>query len=152
MNSFFSTKKWNKIFLYLLFICCTFSIAGTDASIIILYLLTMINWIWVRPFSQLENPLFWVILFFVATAVLSGLLNAYETEHLMALRTNWRLLLPLLLAVKLAEVDEEKLLWIFFVFVLLISTYGIIQYFNGADFLRAESQQMTTPFSSGSSS
>ena len=124
MNSFFSTKKWNKIFLYLLFICSTFSIAGTDASIIILYLLTMINWIWVRPFSQLENPLFWVILFFVATAVLSGLLNAYETEHLMALRTNWRLLLPLLLAVKLAEVDEEKLLWIFFVFVLLISMFS----------------------------
>ena len=151
MNSFFSTKKWNKIFLYLLFICSTFSIAGTDASIIILYFITMISWIWVRPFSQLENPLFWVILFFVATAVLSGLLNGYETEHLMALRTNWRLLLPLLLAVILVEVDEEKLLWIFFVFVLLISIYGIIQYFTGADLLRPESQQMTTPFSSGSS-
>jgi len=150
MNSFFSTKNWNKFFLYLLFICSTFSIAGTDASITILYLITIISWIWDRPFSQLENPLFWVILFFVATAVLCGLLNAYETEHLMALRTNWRLLLPLLLAVILAEVDEEKLLWIFFVFVLLISIYGIIQYFTGADWLRPEAQQMTTPFSSGS--
>ena len=151
MNSFFSTKNWNKFFLYLLFICSTFSIAGTDASITILYLMTLISWIWYRQMSQLRNPLLWSILFFMAAAVLSGLLNAYETEHLMALRTNWRLLLPLLLAVILADIDEEQLLSVFFGFVMLISIYGIIQYFTGADWLRPEGQQLTTPFSSGTS-
>jgi len=151
MNSFFSTKNWNKFFLYLLFICSTFSIAGTDASITILYLMTLISWIWYRQMSQLRNPLLWSILFFMAAAVLSGLLNVYETEQLMALRTNWRLLLPLLLAVILADVDEEQLLSVFFGFVMLISIYGIIQYFTGADWLRPEGQQLTTPFSSGTS-
>ena len=150
MSSFFSTKNWNKFFLHLLFICSTFSIAGADASIIILYLLTLIRWIWSRPFSQLENHFLWVILFFMAAAVFSGLLNAYETDHLMALRTNWRLLLPLLLADILSEVDEEKLLRIFFGFVMLIAIYGIIQYFTGADWFRPEGQQMTTHFLSGS--
>ncbi len=146
MSIFFSTKNWNKFFIHLLFICSTFSIAGTDASIIILYLLTLIRWIWARPFSQLENPLLWVILFFMATAVFSGLLNAYETDHLMALRTNWRLLLPFLIADILSEVDEEQLLEIFFGFVMLIAIYGIIQYFTGADWFRPEGQQMTTHF------
>ena len=151
MNSFFSTKNWNKFFLYLLFICSTFSIAGTDASITILYLMTLKSWIWYRQMPHLRNPLLWSILFFMAAAVLSGLLNAYETEHLMALRTNWRLLLPLLLAVILADNDEEQLLSVFFGFVMLISIYGIIQYFTGADWLRPEGQQLTTPFSSGTS-
>jgi len=151
MNSLLSSKKWKIFSLYLLFICSTFSIAGTDASITILYLLTLISWIWKRPFSQLGNPFFWAILFFVAAAVFSGLLNVYETEHLMALRTNWRLFLPLLLGVILSEVEEEKLLGIFFVFVLLISIYGVIQYFTGVDWLRPEKQQMTTPFLPGGS-
>ena len=150
MRNYFSTKYWNKFFLHLLFICSTFSIAGTDASIAILYLLTLISWIWTRPFSQLENPLLWVILFFMATAVFSGLLNAYDTDHLMALRTNWRLLLPLLLASILSVVDENQLLGIFFGFVMIIAIYGIIQYFTGADWLRPEGQKMTTPFLSAS--
>ena len=67
----------------------------------------------------------------------------------MALRTNWRLLLPLLLAVILTDIDEEQLLSVFFGFVMLISIYGIIQHFTGADWLRHEGQQLTTHFSSG---
>ena len=86
----------------------------------------------------------------MAAAVFSGLLNAYETDHLMALRTNWRLLLPLLLADILSEVHEEQLLGVFFGFVMFIAIYGIIQYFTGADWFRPEGQQMTTPFLSGS--
>ena len=56
---------------------------------------------------------------FMAASVLSGLLNDYETDHLMALRDNWRLLLPLLLAGILSEVNEEQLIWVFFGFVFL---------------------------------
>ncbi|HBR60112.1 MAG TPA: hypothetical protein DEA86_06665, partial [Deltaproteobacteria bacterium] len=84
MSSFFSTKNWNRVFLYLLFIFSTFSIAGTEASIAMLFLITLVHWLWERRLSQLENPFLWAILFFMASAVFSGLLNAYETEHLMA--------------------------------------------------------------------
>ncbi|GIT09638.1 MAG: hypothetical protein CM1200mP30_32680 [Pseudomonadota bacterium] len=69
----------------------------------------------------------------------------------MALRNNWRLLLPLLLAGILTEVNTEQLLWTFFGFVFLISVYGIIQYFTGADWLRPEGEQLTTPYLLGSS-
>ena len=149
MSSFFSAKNWNRVFLYLLFIFSTFSIAGTEASIAILFLITLVHLLWERRLSQLENPFLWAILFFMASAVFSGLLNAYETEHLMALRTNWRLLLPVLLAVILADVDEDRLLWVFFGFVMLIAVYGIIQYFTGADWLRPADQSFATPFLSG---
>ena len=133
MKILFSTRNWNRVFLYLLFICSTFSIAGTEASIAMLYLITLIRWIWNRPLTQLGNPFLWGTLFFIATTVLSGLFNSYETDHLMALRSNWRLLLPLLLAGILTEINSEQLLWTFFGFAFLISVYGIIQYFTGAD-------------------
>jgi len=146
MKILFSTRNWNRVFLYLLFVCSTFSIAGTEASIAVLYLITLIRWIWNRPLAQLGNPFLWVTLFFIATTVFSGLFNSYETDHLMALRNNWRLLLPLLLAGILTEINSEQLLWTFFGFVFLISVYGIIQYFTGADWLRPEGQKLTTPY------
>ena len=149
MSSFFSAKNWNRVFLYLLFIFSTFSIAGTDAAIAMLFLITLLHWFWERRLSQLENPFLWAILFFMATAVISGLLSEYDTEHLMALRTNWRLLLPVLLAVILADIDEDRLLWVFFGFVMLIAIYGIIQYFTGADWLRPADQSFATPYMSG---
>ena len=151
MKILFSTRNWNRVFLYLLFICSTFSIAGTDASIAVLYLITLIRWIQNRPLTQLENPFLWVTLFFIAITVLSGLFNSYETDHLMALRNNWKLLLPLLLAGILTETNSEQLLWTFFGFVFLISVYGIIQYFSGADWLRPEGEKFTTPYLFGSS-
>ncbi len=151
MKILFSTRNWNRVFLYLLFICSTFSIAGTEASIAVLYLITLIRWIRNRPLTQLENPFLWVTLFFIASTVLSGLFNSYETDHLMALRNNWKLLLPLLLAVILTETNSEQLLWTFFGFVFLISVYGIIQYFSGADWLRPEGEKFTTPYLFGSS-
>jgi len=146
MKILFSTRNWNRVFVYLLFICSTFSIAGTGASIAMLYLITLIRWIWNRPLIQLENPFLWITLFYITTTVLSGLFNDYETDHLMALRDNWMLLLPLLLAGILTEVNLEQLLWTFFGFVFLISVYGIIQYFTGADWLRPEGKQLTTPY------
>ena len=151
MKILFSTRNWNRVFLYLLFICSTFSIAGTDASIAVLYFITLIRWIRERPLTQLENPFLWVTLFFIVSTVLSGLFNSYETDHLMALRNNWKLLLPLLLAVILTETNSEQLLWTFFGFVFLISVYGIIQYFTGADWLRPEGEKFTTPYLFGSS-
>ena len=110
MKLLFSSRNWNRIFLYLLFICSTFSIAGTEASIAVLYLITLVKWIWNRPLTQLENPFLWVTLYFIATTVLSGLFNSYEVDHLMALRNNWRLMLPLLLAGILTEINSEQLL------------------------------------------
>ena len=149
MSRFFSVKNWNSVFLYLLFICSTFSIAGTDASILMLFLITSSQWLWHRRLPQNYNPLLWPILFFMVTAIFSGLVNEYETEHLMALRTNWRLLLPILLAVILKDVAEDKLLWVFFIFIMLISVYGIIQYFTGVDWLRTDDQSFATPYFSG---
>ena len=149
MIGFFSTKNWNRCFLYILFICSTFSIAGIEASILILYLISLISWTRNRSISNFKNPLIWAIFFFMTVSVFSGLLNEYETDHLMALRTNWRLILPLLLAGILADVDENRLIHVFMGFVMLIAVYGIIQFFTGADWLRPDNQSFTTPYSAG---
>ena len=106
MNPFFCTKNFNRVFLYILFICSTFSIAGIEASILVLYLISLISWIRAPQMPHFNDPFLLTILFFMTVSVLSGILNEYETEHLMALRTNWRLMLPLLLAVILRDVDE----------------------------------------------
>ena len=149
MHSFFSTKNWNLVFIYALFICSTFSIAGIEASILILYLTFLISFILNRQYKNFNKPLFWAILYFIIISVFSGLFNEYETEHLMALRTNWRLILPLILAVILKDVNEERLLYVFFVFVMLMSIYGIIQFFTGVDWFRPDSQNFTTPYNLG---
>ena len=148
MPSFLSIKNWNKFFLYFLFIFSTFSIAGMDASISILYLIAIISLIKNRQVSNFNQPLFWTILFFIIFSVLSGLLNEYQTEHLMAIRTNWRLILPLIIALILKDLDEERLLYVFFLFVTLVAFYGIIQFFTGVDWLRPDSQSFTAPYSS----
>ena len=146
MRSFLSIKNWNKTFLYFLFVFSTFSIAGMDASICILYLTSLISLIKNRQITNLNLPLFWAILFFMIFSVLSGLLNEYQTDHVMAIRTNWRLILPLIVALILKDVDEQRLLYVFFLFVMLVAAYGIIQFFTGADWLRPESQSFTTPY------
>ncbi len=146
MESLFSAKNWNRWFIYILFICSTFSIAGIEASILILYLISLISWIRDRRMSHFKNPFLWAIIFFMTISVLSGLLNEYETDHIMALRTNWRLILPLILAGILRDVDEDRLILVFMGFVMLISVYGIIQFFTGVDWLRPDNQSFTTPY------
>ncbi len=137
---------WLRTFLYALFLFSTFSIAGSEASIFFIYLFAL--WRWRRGMPTLDTHWLLVpILAFAAITVLSGMLNEYQgIDHAMALRNNWRLLLPFVLAAALFEVDEPRLIRFFFWALVLIALYGVIQYFTGADWLRLPERRNPTVY------
>ena len=65
-------------------------------------------------------------------------------DHLYSAQTNWRLLLPFVIAIAILEVDQQKLIRFLFVPLLLVSLYGILQYFTGVDWLRSPERRLTT--------
>ena len=103
----------NNLFVYTLCIFSSFSIAGTEASIVLLYLLGIYGLIKTRSWPRMENPLLWIIFLFTAFTVVNGMLGEYGIDPWESLRSNWRLLLPFVLIPLLEQVDEKKLL-IFF--------------------------------------
>ena len=100
----------NNLFVYTLFIFSSFSIAGTEASIVLLYLLGIYGLLKTRSWPRMENPLLWMILLFTTFTVVNGLLGEYRTDPWESLRSNWRLMLPFVLIPLLKQVDEKKLL------------------------------------------
>ena len=135
-NTLKRSENWSRFFLYTLFIGSTFSIAATEASIIMLYLIGLGQLIWRRQLPDLRDGLLQVSLAYIVVAILASWLAGYGVDWLMALRTHWRLLLPFVLAGVLAEANEERVLQVFAVFLLIIAVYGIVQFFNGTEWLR----------------
>ena len=140
----FESKDALRFWTYGLFLFSTFSIAGSEASIILIYGISL--WRWKQ--GQAPGFLHWLLIplgVYILATVLSGLLSPYEgISPLRAFHNNWRLLLPFALAVLLNELDQQRLLrWLFWG-LLLISVYGVIQYFTGADWLRLPEQRDPT--------
>ncbi len=145
----FTLQWWNSFFIHTLFIFSTFSIAGSEASIVMLYLLSLLRLVLDRKQPKLESPILGVMLLYAAVVVLSGFLNEYEVDHLEALRDNWRLLLPFVLLPILESKDENRLLWVYFWFLSLLAVYGIIQLFTGVDWFRPEAENLSAPYRPG---
>ena len=135
-NDLKRSENWSRCFLYTLVIGSTFSIALTEASIILLYLIGLGQLVWRRQLPDLRDGMLQVILAYMAIAVLASWLAGYGSDLLMALRTHWRLLLPFVLAGVLAEANEERIIQVFAVFLFIIAVYGIAQFFSGAELLR----------------
>ena len=135
-NTLSQSENWNRFFLYTLVIGSTFSIAATEVSINMLYLIGLGQLIWRRQLPDLRDGMLQVILVYMAIAILASWLAGYGADLLMALRTHWRLLLPFVLAGVLAEANEERVLQVFAVFLLIIAVYGIVQFFTGAEWFR----------------
>ena len=130
LNALKRSENWSRCFLYTLVIGSTFSIAATEASIIMLYLIGLGRLIWRKQLPALRDGMLQVILAYMAIAVLASWLAGYGADLLMALRIHWRLLLPFVLAGVLADANEERVLQVFAVFLLIIAVYGIVQFFN----------------------
>ena len=148
MKRYFSSPVLTLFFTYTLFISSTFTIAGQDASIIFLYLLGIYSLIRNRKLPDMSHPMLWMFLLFTAFSLISGVLNQYEVDALMNLRSNWRMLLPFVLLTVLHMVDEENLLKTYYAFWLFIAVYGIVQFFNGADWFRPQESSVSTPYMS----
>ena len=138
--------SWNWFFVYTLFIASTFSIAASEASITFLYLIGLVVHLWRRYLPRMNDSLLWVMLGYIAVVEVSSLLSPYQPDLLMALRNNWRFLLPFILASVFQERHEETVLQWFFLFLFLFSLYGVIQFFTGVDWLRLPENSLATPY------
>ena len=145
-SNLLSHKWWNRFLLYSLFCFSTFTIAGENIAISGLYVVFVLHSIknpqlWKRP-----HPVFWALMIFLFFNILSGAASPYSTGIGYVIRDNLHLFLPMVLYSALEDIEDQKLLQVFFFFLILISFYGIIQYFTGADWFRIPEEQSPTPY------
>ncbi len=142
---------WQRLFTYTLFISSTFSIAGDEASIILLMALALAEWR--REGSEPWRGLpAWVVAPFLvlpAVALVSAALNPEFLGTLDHLRHHYRLFLPFALLPALACVNVRRLLQTYVACLALMALYGVIQYRFGVDWFRPEGQKLITPYWGG---
>jgi O-antigen ligase len=151
-----------RVLLYGAFISATFTIAGSEASFILL-LATAVSdpllWRWVRaesppaplPYGE-RNPPAWIggaLLALVGIALVSALVNPGTLESLDDMRYHYRVFLPFALLLALPHTGLRRLFGTCAVFVALFSVYGVIQYRYGVDWLRPEGQKIIRPYADG---
>lgn len=132
--------------LYALAGFSTFSIAGTDTTIIFLYAVCLLNLLGTRKYWQVPKRLWWGFLAFIFFMWLAGFVSPYEQGGGVALISTWRLYLPFILFLALPHVDLARWFRIFSIFLSLIAIYGIIQFFTGVDWLRPPERSLATPY------
>ena len=143
------SPAWNQVLFYCLAIFSTFSISGTDTTIVGLYLICILNLIVNRHYWQVPVVLWRAILLFILCVWISGLVSPYTHGGRAALLMNWRLFLPFVLYLIFAQLNLSHWIQFFSVFLCLIALYGIVQFFTGADWLRPSEEQITPSFSIG---
>lgn len=132
--------------LYLLFIFSTISIAGSETCLVFLYLFWLAELPQNRLLLSWKNPLFLGVVLFILAVVLSGVISPFPFQISTTLGNAWRWFTPFILVLTLDKIDLNKLLFIFFLSLIFISIYGVIQYFTGADWFRAAGHQLTAPY------
>lgn len=132
--------------LYSLGIFSTFSIAGSDGSIGLLYILCLFNLLANRAFWKVPQALWGAFLVFIVCVWLSGIFSPYEQGGGVALVYTWRLYLPFVLFLVWPHVDLQRWFQVFSIFLFIIAIYGIIQFFTGADWFRSAERSLATPY------
>lgn len=144
-RSFRNSENWLRIFTYTLFIFSIFSITGADISVLLLYLTATFYCVY-NP-CEYKPPL-WVVVPFVlypCIAIISTLANPDPAANSMLLKGEFRIFLPLALAVSLRFVNLLKLLKVYTILVIVITLYGYIQFNWGVDWFRPESKRLIEP-------
>ena len=124
--------------VYSLFISSTFSITGIEVFTVLVYALFLVNWLAGRIELGLSKLFVLPFVLFGAINILSVVVNGNFDELTIALKENYRLLLPICLFPLLQFVNLRRLLLVFSVFIGLISIYGYFQHLWGVDWLRPE--------------
>ena len=132
----------NPVLLYCFALFSTFSISGSEATILGLYLICLLNVTLNRHYWQAPAGLWRAILLFIVCVWISGLLSPYRHGGGSTLLENWRLFLPFVLYLSFAQLNLPRWFHFFSVFLCLIALYGVIQFFSGADWLRPPDQQL----------
>ncbi len=142
---------WQRLFTYTLFIGSTFTIAGDEASIILLMVLALAE-LWRAGPAAWQGLPAWLVAPFLllpGVALVSAALNPDFLTTLDHLRHHYRLFLPFALLPALAWVDLRRLLRVYVVCLGLMAIYGAIQFRYGVDWFRPEGQKLITPYLGG---
>ena len=156
----FPVRAWiYRVLTYSAFIAATFTIAGSEASIILLMAAALSDpalWQWARagapppplPYGGRNLPAWtWgTLLILVGLAFVSAFVNPGTLGTLDQMRYHYRVFLPFVLLLALPNVDLRRVLSTFAVFIALFSVYGAIQYRFGVDWLHPEGHKIIRPF------
>lgn len=156
----FPLRAWiYRVLTYSAFSFATFTIAGSEASIILLMATALSDpalWRWTRagaPPPQLpyggQSPPAWIggtLLILVGLAFVSAFVNPGTLGTLDQMRYHYRVFLPFVLLLALPNVDLRRVVSTFAVLIALFSIYGAIQYRFGVDWLHPEGQKIIRQF------
>lgn len=130
-----SVEDWRQIFLYCSFFFIPFSIAGDDFATIGLYVTTL-----VLLFSQQEKwrktSIDYGLLVYLFGIFAATTFSSQPLTSLSYFQALWRHGLPYLIFLALSRRNLDLFLKILLVSALLISVYGIFQFYTGIDILR----------------
>ena len=140
----------HRVLLYCLAFFSTFSITGSAATIVCLYVVCLLNVMVNRHYWRVPVALWRTVLLLIVCAGMAGLLSPYAHGSGVALLENWRLFLPFVLCLSIAHLKLSHWIQFFSVLLCLIALYGIIQFFNGVDWLRPPDQQLESSYAIGS--
>lgn len=99
-----------------------------------------------RDYRQLQTPLLWPVLFFAISVALSSLFSGSDGHVGSDLREFWRFLLPFALWRYGQSLNLSRVLKAWLIVLSLLAIYGIIQYYWGVDWFRAEGNKKVTPY------
>ncbi|MBF0277884.1 MAG: O-antigen ligase family protein [SAR324 cluster bacterium] len=135
-----------RFLVYALFFFSTFSMAAVGGVSMALYLLFFAACFFFPDWRQLKIPLIWPVLALIGSAFISGLSADFSWEAVTPLREFWRFFLPFVVWKSFDGIKSDRLLKIFLFMLVLVSIYGIVQYFEGVDWFRGEGHKKITPY------
>ena len=138
-------KKTNQYVFYFLVMVSTFSIAASEFAIILLYLVHVKDFFQKIQKSRIQFE-FYFFLIFIATVLISSLVNPYEQNPLESLRSHYRLFLPFVLYFAIRSADMMLAFRYFFGALGIVACYGIVQYFTGWDLFRSAENSVSAPY------
>ncbi len=151
-------QTWLRALTYALFAFSTFSIAGIDTAVILLYVAVLYHRLREPVAEPLPRWLVGAFLLLPAAALLSALANGHEAAwsgagqppsvwHSLGLTVKlYHLALPLALLPALACLNRRRLLLTLAVCAGLLALYGMVQFHWGVDWFRPVGRKVITPF------
>ena len=127
---------------YALIFFSAFSIAGVSGSVLLLYIFCLLFLVKARSYPQLPGWLWAGFLMFPAYVVLNALWQENTPEIIGSFRSEFRLFIPLAILPAWVVFNPPKGLRLLAWMALLISIYGILQFFfDGLTFLQLSKEK-----------
>lgn len=132
--------------IYGVFYFSTFSMAASGGMTILLYFFFLVQ-LFINPhYRQLQTLLLFSTLIFILSILAATTVTISFQQTGEQLRESWRFFLPFVIWKAGQTLDLKNLFKWFFVLLIVIAIYGIIQHYWGVDWFRPEGKKQITPY------